>query len=223
MGTFAFFDIEGTLVSSNTWRSVVKHPAMGAWRVRLAYAEVLPWWWALKLGILSDVRFRGKWVQAMARLFKGMSPAQVADVFDWVAAQVSYHDDVVNRLRQHVADGAHVVLVSGIFTEGAQQIAAHLGAHGGVGTALEYRDGVCTGRPAGQPCVAERKLEFIESYLSGRRMRYNLSDCYAYADSYSDAPLLSAVGHPTAAYPEDALRAVALAQGWTIISAAKGD
>ena len=40
---------------------------------------------------------------------------------------------------------------------------------------------------------------------------YDLADCYAYSDSITDLPMLSAVGHPTAVNPDRALRKAALA------------
>ena len=39
---------------------------------------------------------------------------------------------------------------------------------------------------------------------------YDLADCYAYSDSITDLPMLSAVGHPTAVNPDRALRKAAL-------------
>jgi phosphoserine phosphatase len=37
-----------------------------------------------------------------------------------------------------------------------------------------------------------------------------------YADSYSDVPMLSAVAHPVATYPDDQLRAYAQQRQWEI-------
>ena len=61
-----FFDIEGTLVSNNTWKTLTSHPDIGQRRIRLAYAEVLPAWLLTKAKLLDDTRFRHYWVVAMA-------------------------------------------------------------------------------------------------------------------------------------------------------------
>jgi hypothetical protein len=45
---------------------------------------------------------------------------------------------------------------------------------------------------------------------------YDLADCYAYSDSITDLPMLSAVGHPTAVNPDRALRKAALERGWPV-------
>jgi phosphoserine phosphatase len=43
---------------------------------------------------------------------------------------------------------------------------------------------------------------------------YDLKRCYAYSDSITDLPMLSAVGHPNAVNPDRELRAAATAMGW---------
>jgi HAD superfamily hydrolase (TIGR01490 family) len=211
-----FFDIEGTLVSNNTWKTVIAHPEVAQGRVRRAYAEVVPPWLLARVRLLNDTTFRHKWVVSMAKLFNGWTSIQLNDLFLWVAQHVEYHQDVVEKLRQHKRDGQTVILVSGIFEEGAKQIAAHLGADDGIGTRLGFAQGVCTGEITGESCAGGRKLDFIRAYLQRHGRTDDLAEAYAYADSYSDIPMLAAVGYATATYPEDDLRSEALQRGWTI-------
>ena len=44
----------------------------------------------------------------------------------------------------------------------------------------------------------------------------DLADCWAYADSVSDLPMLAAVGHPVAVNPDEALRKVAKERDFAI-------
>ena len=46
---------------------------------------------------------------------------------------------------------------------------------------------------------------------------YDLADCYAYSDSITDLPMLSAVGHPTVVNPDRGLRKAALERGWPVL------
>ena len=46
---------------------------------------------------------------------------------------------------------------------------------------------------------------------------YDLADCYAYSDSITDLPMLTAVGHPTAVNPDRGLRKAALEHGWPVL------
>ncbi len=45
---------------------------------------------------------------------------------------------------------------------------------------------------------------------------YDLARCYAYSDSITDLPLLSAVGRPVVVNPDRELRAAAVAMGWEV-------
>ena len=46
---------------------------------------------------------------------------------------------------------------------------------------------------------------------------HHLDDCFAYSDSYSDVPMLSVVGHPSAVNPDTALTRLAHAHNWPIL------
>jgi HAD superfamily hydrolase (TIGR01490 family) len=209
-----FFDIEGTLVSNNTWKAIISHPDVARWRVRRAYAEVIPIWLLARIRLIDDIKFRQLWVASMAKLFYGWTQTKVDELSKWISSHVEYHADVVEKLRQHKRDGDTVVLVSGIFEDSAKQFAAHLGADDGIGTKLGFEQGICTGKIIGACCAGTSKLDFIRTYLQGTAT--NMSDCYAYADSFSDAAMLSAVGYPIATYPEDELRTLAINRGWTV-------
>jgi HAD superfamily hydrolase (TIGR01490 family) len=210
----AFFDIEGTLVQGNTWRTALRDPRLDKWRVRWALGRMIPLWWVTKAKLFPEDVFRQRWVAGMAPIFRGWRSGDIGAIFADAAPKLNYFPDVVARLKQHVQEGRRVVLVSGLFVEGAQAIAQHLGASAGVGTPLEYRDGICTGRIADQCCAGELKLRYAEAQLN-EKPRW--ADGVAYADTASDVPLLSAVGTAVAANPEDALRRIAQERGWQIL------
>jgi HAD superfamily hydrolase (TIGR01490 family) len=214
-----FFDIEGTLVSNNTWKAVMSHPDVARWRIRRAYAEVIPIWLLARVRLIDDIKFRDFWVASMAKLFYGWTQTKVSEFSVWVSKHVEYHADVVEKLNQHKREGDTVVLVSGIFEDSAKQFAAHLGADDGIGTKLAFEKGICTGKIVGASCAGARKLDFIQTYMQGKGTLTDMADCYAYGDSFSDAAMLSAVGHPVATYPENQLRALAVHRGWTVFPA----
>ena len=56
----------------------------------------------------------------------------------------------------------------------------------------------------------------LETYLQGSD-DVEWSSSYAYADSYTDLPLLERVGHPVATYPDSRLAAHALEHEWEIL------
>jgi HAD superfamily hydrolase (TIGR01490 family) len=152
----------------------------------------------------------------MARLMKGWSRARVDALFDRIVFDDfgdRFRPDVAARLREHSASGERVVLVSGMFDGFAARFARMLGAETGIGTILDFDGDTCTGAIRGRGCAGDEKPRFMQRFLATD----DLSQTHGYADSYSDVPMLSAVGSPVATYPDEQLRAHALAQGWAIL------
>jgi alcohol-forming fatty acyl-CoA reductase len=216
----AFFDVAGTVATGEPWRYMLKHPQIDKRQVRMIYARFLPFWLGKRVGIVSDVLFRDRWVREMARLLKGWSRAQIDMLFDWILndnMQNDFFPVIVERIRQHKQNGEGVVLVSGVFDGLGERFAAQVGADAAVGSRLRYQNEMCSGAIDGKIVAGEEKVAVIRHYLQTYHLPTDLSQHYAYADSYSDLPMLSAVGNAFAVYPEDALKAVAVARGWTII------
>jgi hypothetical protein len=46
---------------------------------------------------------------------------------------------------------------------------------------------------------------------------FDLDECFAYSDSYTDLPMLNAVGNPRAVNPDSDLRAVAIERNWAVL------
>ncbi len=219
-GQVAFFDIDGTLISENTWKSYVRHPEVTKARVRVAYLKAYPLWGLQKARIISDDRFRGLWVRAMAGVVSGWSRAHVRALFDWIVNERMighYREDVLRRLAEHKQQGNHVVLISGMFDVAVQAFAARLGADGAIGTPLAFDGDTCLGRTGGVGIAGVHKIAALQDYLVRHQLPTDLTQAHGYADSYSDRFLLGAVGHPTATYPDDELRALAQERGWAII------
>ncbi len=213
----AFFDVDGTLVRGHVWSAILAHPDVSRARVWRLYASLLPRWFASKLHLVSQMGFRSRWVQGLALLLAGWERERVERMNEWVAEEFladRYRDDVVEFLRQHKERGDYVILVSTMFEGTTMRIAKRLGADAGLGSVLEFSDGICTGKISGEPCVGSRKLDFIRAHLAARDLSVDLSEASAYAGSFSDAPLLAAVGHPTAVYPQKELLKTAEERGW---------
>ncbi len=216
----AFFDIDGTLTTGGeAWEPLLKSPDVPFLRKRWTFVSGVPHYLLSKTGLVSQAGFRDRWVRLMAWQMTGWREEQVHAlcariVEDHLAAHL--RPDVVDILHQHTAAGQPVLLVSTMFEEIVSGLAHRLGADAGLGSRLELRDGRCTGKIIGPTCSGERKIDFARHYLAEHFPAVSLADSAAYADSQSDAPLLSSVGYPVAVYPDEALQALAAGRGWRI-------
>ena len=115
----------------------------------------------------------------------------------------------------HLEAGRDVIVVSASGHEVVDPIAALLGADTVIATQMVIADGRYTGDVAFY-AYGEAKAAKMRELAAQRG--YRLADCYAYSDSITDLPMLEAVGHPTAVNPDRALRHVAAARNWPILS-----
>ena len=83
-----------------------------------------------------------------------------------------------------------------------------------IGAELEERDGRYTGFMTQPPLVGEARAAWLRRYALHEGV--DLKHCYAYADSYTDLPLLRAVGNPVAVSPDSALYRYARRRRWPI-------
>jgi HAD superfamily hydrolase (TIGR01490 family) len=75
--------------------------------------------------------------------------------------------------------------------------------------------GIYTGRTVGGLCFGAGKLAHAQAYADAQGQ--TLSDAAFYTDSFSDLPVMLAVGRPVAVNPDQRLRREAVRRGWEIV------
>jgi HAD superfamily hydrolase (TIGR01490 family) len=115
----------------------------------------------------------------------------------------------------HRHAGRNTYIVAAAPHEIVEPLAISLGMTHGIGTRGKVVDGVYTGELDGPFCYGEGKVDAIRQIA--RFEGFDLAQCYAYSDSASDLPMLSAVGHPVAVNPDSTLERHARAHGWPVV------
>ncbi len=218
----AFFDVDGTLYTANMWRGLMTYASHHgrARDAKLYYAALAPLYYLRKLHLLSEESFRKPWVMNMGWMLKGWSQEQGDAAFEWIAEHFirpTARNDVIARLREHVAQNHTVVLVSAMLAPTLARVGKPLGVTGTVGTEIEVKDGKFSGRVLPPACMGVEKARLTAQFLKERGINVDLAASYAYADSISDKALLEMVGHPVAVYPDAPLSALAHKENWEII------
>jgi HAD superfamily hydrolase (TIGR01490 family) len=224
--TGAFFDFDGTLYTGHVWQDLAGH----LWATKrhrrwiLAYVArnmaPLPLY---KLGLLSQVDFYRAWGETMGWLLRGWPVDEAHTLFEQlteVQIMPNLRASMVSLLRQHQDQGHVVALVSGTFAPWLETVARRMEVSHSIGTPLEVCDGRYTGRIIPPLCQGPGKAHRVIAYLSEEGLEVNWATSFAYGDSGTDLPLLSKIGHPTAAYPDETLLAHAQAQGWPVVGEA---
>jgi HAD superfamily hydrolase (TIGR01490 family) len=122
--------------------------------------------------------------------------------------------EAADLIEEHRAAGREIVIVSSSGAEMVAPIGEMLGVDRVVATRMVTLDGRYTGGIEFY-AYGENKAEAMRELAA--EGDYDLADCYAYSDSVTDLPMLSAVGHPTAVNPDRGLRKAALERGWPVL------
>jgi phosphoserine phosphatase len=217
-------DMDGTLSTAETWRGVLAwvtahHPSPAA---RRFVAIRLPLVLMAKLGVYDKEAFRGRWLRDEAALLRGVDADGLAAMGEWVvehhlwpARRQAAVDAVASAVDEAQASdpGTELILATGGYQQVGDAFARRLGARLALGTPLELRDGVATGRLAAPTQSGEQKAAAVQARASGGQV------LAAFGDTAADIPLLGLARRSVAVAPDPALRRAAVARGWEILEA----
>lgn len=219
----AFYDLDGTLISSNVVTQyaffVRRHPS----RLKSAfkYTKLL-----LSVPILIglDLYSRRQFNRVFFRAYRGMRlewlEGLAGELFQHVMRPAIFPGakELVERDR---AQGLRTVLVTGSPDFAIGPLVRHFGFEDVICNRLVYRDGAATGELAA-PLIAEAEKVNAMRQLT-REHRADASHSYAYSDSFSDVAMLESVGHPAAVNPDRRLKRIARARGWPVLDLKNGN
>ncbi len=212
----AFFDLDKTIIATSS-SAAFSRPMMKeglftrADAIRAAYAHFL-----FSIGG-ADERQTSRLRDALSELVKGWDVAKVTAVVDETIHELIdpvVYDEALALIRSHQADGHDVIIVSASGAELVAPIADLLGAEHWIASRMEIANGVYTGEITFY-AYGQAKADAITELAAVRG--YDLESSYAYSDSITDVPMLSAVGHGFVVNPDRALRRAADANGWGVL------
>jgi alcohol-forming fatty acyl-CoA reductase len=210
----AVFDMEGTIITSNVVESYV-------WA---RMADLPPEEWPAELvdvfghipGYLQvDRRDRGDFLRTFFRRYEGASVEGIDRLVEHHVGEFMLQKASaasIRRVREHRAAGHRTILITAAAEPFIRPLSPLFDVV--IGAELEQRDGRYTGFMSQPPLVGEARAAWLRRYASLEDI--DLKHSYAYADSYSDLPLLRAVGNPVAVSPDSSLYRYARRRRWPI-------
>jgi HAD superfamily hydrolase (TIGR01490 family) len=210
----AVFDLEGTVVASNVieaylWARLSDLPRTD-WPAELAdLVRRLPRYLA------AERRDRAEFLRTFVRRYAGAEEAAlhrlVRDRLGDALLRRS-RPQAIRQVRKHRAAGHRTVLITGTIDVLVEPLSGLFDEV--VASRLHVRDGVYSGFLDAPPLVGEARAAWLRRYAETASV--DLARSYAYGDSYSDRPLLEAVGHPVAVNPDPHLYRHARSRSWPV-------
>lgn len=216
----AIFDFDGTLYAKETYQTLMdhlkEHPIHNA-RYKRFLRAVLPPYIGSKMKIYPMQKMRERSMQIYLEALEDFTVGELDSYFKEIAEKMKkdFNPLVVAKVKQHAADGVHVMLVSGAYTPLLHIVTEGLPFNSIIGTDVPINNHVLNTKLPVRHIQGSRKNEKIEAILANKDIDW--ANSFAYGDSYSDLSVLDLVGNPVAVQPEQRLQVVAEKREWAII------
>lgn len=186
----AAFDFDGTITTKDTLFDFIRF-YFGFPRLILGLVLLSPVLIFFKLGLIANNKAKQI---LFSYFFKGIN------IKDFDAVCQKYSDRVgailkseaINKIREHQAKGHSVIIVSASISNWIIPWAEKEGIVEVIGTKIEIRNNIITGKFLGENCYGQEKVNrLLKAYPN--KSDYQL---YAYGDSNGDKPLLNLADCP---------------------------
>lgn len=213
----AFYDLEGTLVSTNLVHTLAFYSRrqQGLFKTikkSLGTLAKLP-----AFGV-TDLYSRNVFNEYFFRSYEGESEDRLRYFSDELFEEVlkpAIFDGTFELIRASKKIGQKQVVLTGALDFTVEKLMDYLGIDEVAANRLEFVNGYATGRILPPVMASATKAKWMREY--SEREGINLSESYAYSDSISDLPMLSIVGHPVAVNPDFRLKQTAVQHDWAVL------
>ncbi len=215
--SIAFFDLDGTILRGNIVRyyahlrmQEMRQPWKALWAAQ--FLARIPGY------VLMDRISRRWFTNRFYRSYRAISPEELlrrSEVLCQEFLEPRLFPEAVCKIDWHRQQGHSVVLVTGSLHTIVSPLAAELGIDEVLACRLEEQGGAFTGELLAGPMTDLQKVRAVRR--SGRRRGAELSECYAYADSLDDVPMLEQVGFAHVINPGWRLDRMARRKGWEVL------
>jgi HAD superfamily hydrolase (TIGR01490 family) len=214
----AFFDIDGTLISTNVVHAYNYYAGNEGSLAGIAKRTVgmvanLP-----IFGVLNLID-RKTFNEYFYRSYEGLSEDRLLslseDLFEDVIkpAIFSKASDLIDEARRAQC---RIVFVTGALDFTMRPLARYFGVEALIANKMQFVGGRATGKVIPPIIEGANKADAMRTYCEANGV--SLVKSHAYSDSASDYAMLTAVGRPTAVNPDIRLRALARSYNWPVLN-----
>lgn len=216
----AIFDFDGTLYEKDTFKILMSHlkdHPIYQKNYKRFFRGILPRYIGYKMKVYPEERMKMRSMQLYLSAHRQLTRDELITYFGEMTEkmQAGFNPEVVAKLREHIQNNVHVMLVSGAFTLFIKEVIDGLPFETIIGTEIPFKGEAIDCEKKVDHINGSRKNDKVHEALQGKEIDW--SNSFAYGDSYSDLPVLELVGNPVAVRPDPKLRSIANARGWDII------
>ena len=149
---------------------------------------------------------------------KGLSKKKVSTFVDeFIKKNIkNLTDNLTKQLLDEAKSADKVIIASGSHDFLVKGIANFLGINSSIGTPVEIKNDIFSGKLSGEPTFAEGKVRAVKKWCSQNNQKINES--IFYSDSINDLPMFEACGLPIVVDPDEKLKKISKERSYRIIN-----
>ncbi len=217
----AFFDLDGTVVSTSTAVLYVKYlrarPKGKTPFDRMPFSALVKTLWYQVLYNANRIDIERVARESVAPL-AGHAEREMIDLCRrWFGEMVErfIRPEMPALIAAHVRAGHDVCILTASTPYVTVPLCERLGIPHWLASRLEVRNGVFTGEFVAPLCYGAWKIDHAKAWAAPRGI--DLARSWFYTDSITDLPMCEAVGTPVLVNPDRKLRRVGKKRGWSIL------
>ena len=125
-------------------------------------------------------------------------------------------DSLTRKLLDEAKSANKVLIASGSHDFLVRRIANFFGINSSIGTPVEIKNDIFSGKLSGEPTFAQGKVRAVEKWCSQNNQK--IKESIFYSDSINDLPMLEACGLPIVVDPDEKLKKISKERAYKIIN-----
>ena len=125
-------------------------------------------------------------------------------------------DSLTKELLAEAKSASKVLIASGSHDFLVRRIANFFGINSSIGTPVEIKNDIFSGKLSGEPTFAQGKVRAVEKWCSQNNQK--IKESVFYSDSINDLPMLEACGLPIVVDPDEKLKKISEERAYRIIN-----
>jgi len=125
-------------------------------------------------------------------------------------------DSLTRKLLDEAKSANKVLIASGSHDFLVRRIANFFGINSSIGTPVEIKNDIFSGKLSGEPTFAQGKVRAVEKWCSQNNQK--IKESIFYSDSINDLPMLEACGLPIVVDPDEKLKKISEERAYKIIN-----
>ena len=125
-------------------------------------------------------------------------------------------DSLTKKLLDEAKSANKVLIASGSHDFLVRRIANFFGINSSIGTPVEIKNDIFSGKLSGEPTFAQGKVRAVEKWCSQNNQK--IKESVFYSDSINDLPMLEACGLPIVVDPDEKLKKISEERAYKIIN-----